>query len=108
MLGLLLLCWFIVRLMRRTMRLTMLCIAARRSFAFVPRAAPAGAIFAQQAPQLCGQRRAFADVGRPVTETRRGCARTASVAAEPELEEDEEVKVSFCLTLPSNLASESN
>eukprot|EP00953_Heterococcus_sp_UTEX-ZZ885_P024339 13321-Heterococcus_DN1.PRE.2 len=42
-------------------------------------------------PHLCGQRRAFADVGRPVTETRRGSARRASVAAEPELEEDEEL-----------------
>jgi hypothetical protein len=76
----------------------MLCIAARRSFAFVPRTALSGAKH-QAHPQLCGQRRAFSDVGRPVTETRRGSARRASVAAEPELEEDEEVRsVVVCLT----------
>jgi hypothetical protein len=89
--------------MRRTMRLTMLCIAARRSLAFVPRAAPAGACIAQQArPQL--QRRVFSDVGRPVTETRTGSARRASVAADPELEEDEEVNFLFVSPeLPLNL-----
>jgi hypothetical protein len=83
--------------MRRTIRLTMLCIAARRSFAFVPRAATAGASIVQHRPQLCGQLRAFSDVGRPVTETRRGSTRRASVAADPELEEDEEVRVLYGL-----------